>query len=801
MSCEETNFFVLGKSEEQDFNTNTEKKRSDFEQSVGKSIQRGRAALAQAKDHYLQTNRRLLSRGSRLSQDFSVNQISEVDSKRISENQFDRCFEDGDDGYDEFMMDTTSNSDVCQESIIENDDEEANMVDVTNADSFFSSAFSDVEYEDDSSTDAEFRGLTGYHHQSIEDFLSKPRPKRLFDPSRLSGHRGTSSSKVNSKKMRMLGNGKLGQQEMFKPFKARPLPCGHYVNNDPYAMTKAALDKIHDRSKNSAGTVGEMGAAGGDVQESFTTGSSITSKQGKQIIDAAVILGGPTSSKKNSRSFSSSIDNSVGVEQDQKQQERRTPNRIKKSKVGKDIYEATTRLISKEFEYMRSSSKKGEEQSSFDDASSAEDEEEEDMVNLHQKIAKLEAELRMRRRKCLETICALEDETRCKSLNDIGIPEFQKIEEQQEGKEQNEESLVSGGENINVEQSFVVADKDEETTNVSLDDHQNKKHERQKPKSLYLRQKAWLDDLDRKRKEAKDREVNELLRDVTGKPMVTRTSWSRAKEEHDALVEIAKKREQELIKQKKIEKENTLRRLLDLKEMEKKVQVAPEQASTSTSNHGGDQIKKSNNHHYNNNIQKKKVVDPQKQADYFNKLSQPLKRFKPCDLPTSSSRSISIDSTPLVDEKKEENPNTKQSLTEQAYRCSTNAPANMNNKKESRTFQKHHDHPHHKDQDKQSDNNTSNTSSSNNNNNNNNNNNKNDKNIPNEKISISFADMDDNEFAKVIQRILQQNAKNKKETRQNNKATTRKSEVVVNKHKSSTSTAALLPYSPYKSRK
>jgi hypothetical protein len=846
MSCE--NSFFVEKSEEKkdkykndkkkssstNMSTAGSKKQSTFEETVGKSIQRGRNALSQAEGHikmfeeYLQSSTKLLlSREKSKVSNASSIMDDEMSDNVLSTRRGSKLFHAVKDDDDLFIM---MNGDIAGQSSIENDED--TNVDFTNAGSFFTTTLSELEYsgEDDnnssSSTDildelvknCEFRRMQDegiMAVSSVPDIKEKhyglaeqqftpsgmvftgPRPKRLFDPIRLSAHQRTGSNRVEKHKM---GNKSVEQEEMYKPFKARPLPGGHFVNNDPYAMTKAALEKVKDKES--------MGAEGGTTSRSHhshnksrTTSSSLmASKHTKQVIDASVILGSTTSSStmKNSIPFLSSEDNDVLVEQrEHRQQERRTPNRMKESRVGKDIYDATTRLISQEFENVKSLPDEQIEEKSFYNADHDIVQDEEDILSLHQQIAKLQAELRQRRRKCFETIHVLEDETQCKSLKDIGIPEFQKII----GQGQQQEESSSGGAkdpNINVFNESSLADNDEgpmrrmghhppstpAPTEMSLSvissstcaDNNGVQEElhlqqRQKQQSLYLRQKGWLDDLDRKRKEAKDREIQELLRDITGKPnlIVTHSSWSKAKGQHDLLVQMAKKRE-EIKKQKKLEKENALRHLLHLKEMEK---VQEEKASNSTlisgdpttSADGGDKILQS---HQNN--KKKKVIDPQKQADYFNKLSQPLKRFKPGERPSSSSADMKSDSIRLsaVEDKEGKQCDSLLLTAKEAYCSSKNAGSSSTKttKKSNRT-----------------------TSRSINNNGNNNDV------TPNDKITISFADMDDNEFAKVIQRILEQNAK-KEAARQKKARNIRKAAEACNK------STNLLPHSsPYNSKK
>jgi hypothetical protein len=868
MSSDKATFFVeqYDKKDNNDADSkssNSSEKRSYFTRtSVGKSFQRGKDAISHAENHikifeqYLQYSKSLLSsHENELSQ--STENISCL--KTTSTTSEKRCFAS--------PSSTTTKDSADHDFTIKDDDfdhhhhssidfgNEKTNIDVTctpYSNSVLSTLSDDPDNDSKSSSNDTFEewikncklsgmqqdeqdeytlasslsgktrnkechfivptstlgsilSTTTSRHRPLEgtapnnSSVSKLSSKRLFDPVRLSApqQRG---SKV--KKMRM-GHGMLEQQEheIHKPFKARPLPGGHYVSNDPYAMTKAALDKVRDKKSKETAVEAITGYAH-DVDGPIIT----PSKHSGKIVDASIILASATTAKKNN-SFSS-IDNyslAKQVQTQRKQETNKSPKRIKTSRVGKDIYDATTRLISKEFENQLKSTEEdddegGELHYSFD----SEVEEEDDIVTLHQKIAKLQAELRMRRRKCLETIHALEDETQCKSLKDVGISEFQKMQEGQEEEEEHQadesasddiffkssasvqkESSTSSERRIAVPRMNMGYSSPQQQsssnnrepslsspmTPSSLD---NKNHEdeqqrrrRKQQQLLYLRQKGWLDDLDRKRREAKDREINKIMKDLTGKPnlMTTNSSWLRAKEEHDALVEITKKRE-EISRQKKIEKENALRRLLQMKEMYN----MQEQAGATTPN--GDSCDEGNEE------KKKKVVDPLKQAEYFNKLSQPLKRFKPGgENPHNTTRgSMKTDSLPPLENKEE---SSKQPLlllrTEEAY-CggSGNLRKRHKNHKAPTT-------PSNSSQRQQGD--RTNQRS------NRNNSSTNDKNSPckNDKITISFADMDDNEFAKVIQRILQNS---KKETHQNKVVATRKAEV-------SNRSNTMLPHSPY----
>jgi hypothetical protein len=192
-----------------------------------------------------------------------------------------------------------------------------------------------------------------------------------------------------------------------------------------------------------------------------------------------------------------------------------------------------------------------------------------------------------------------------------------------------------------------------------------------------MRQKAWLDKVERKKRESKEREEYDKVKSVTGKPNLNRAkaSWPKAKEEHDGLVETAREKEA-ILQRDKVERKRQ-QHAEQIKEAEA-MQTFSEEYAKST----------------------KKGIDRQMQAEYADKLSQPTHRAKvdhsPTNLPNNANVALSHN-----DQAKVVRDSRKLKRQEEVVE-------------------------------------------------------------PDQKITVSFADMDDNEFAKMIKTIQ---ARAKRETR------------------------------------
>ena len=201
---------------------------------------------------------------------------------------------------------------------------------------------------------------------------------------------------------------------------------------------------------------------------------------------------------------------------------------------------------------------------------------------MHQQIARLKAELKIKRNQCVDTIQILEDETQCKCLEDIGIPELVK-----------DRFHKSGGSHDK------TSDACEESSKIQLNlPNLNGKD------CIYTRQKIWLDKLERKKQEAKDREDNYEVKNLTGVPDLGRAklSWAKAKQEHDGLLKSAKEKER-VIQRERLKKDRQ-HHLTQAEEAEKIQILAKEKAKAV-----------------------KRGVDRELQAEFVDKLSRPIHRI------------------------------------------------------------------------------------------------------------------------------------------------------------------------------
>lgn len=361
---------------------------------------------------------------------------------------------------------------------------------------------------------------------------NKRKAIREFDPSRLS---------VNKRAMRkdMLKKPTCDVSEELKQFKARPLPGGVIVRNDLYALTKAAEGKMSNK---------RIDSSRDDV--------SIKSCQNR--LDASVLLN-------NSNMHMPMVDIRIDDSNDHVQ------NGVKRYKLSKEIYEATTKVIEQDFE---------------DDSSSfCTIQEDNDVSDLHKQISKLHAELQLKKKQCIRTIHAIEDETKCRTISETKIDKFQQEE------------------NASVETTM-----DDATSVYSLNCSSIGSASR---KSLYKRQKEWLENLERKKIEQRTSNQSQELIQVTGRPdlRLAKRSWSKAKMEHDGILEISKKKDDQ-IQREKNEKERQ-NRLKQVKEAEEIKRVAAEQAKVA-----------------------KKSIDRRVQSEYVDKLSRPNKRVESKHVPT-----------------------------------------------------------------------------------------------------------------------------------------------------------------------
>ena len=385
------------------------------------------------------------------------------------------------------------------------------------------------------------------------------KPRKIgFDPKNLSAAR-----RAMIKVTKVADDLAVRSNQDFKQFKARALPNGGVVQNNPYALTKAAIAKRNPDLR------AKVDLCGDDTNDEERESANMNTN-GTRRLDASIILGDPLI-------LSAPAPAPASTRTPQSASRGKQPLESKKCKVRKDIYSATTNFVARNLDEDNEEIEGGSEYSSEND----------DLVGLHQQIAKLHAELEIKRKLCFETIHALEEETQCASIKDIGIPELEKsvcesVQNQSSTRTANAVSCSS-------------ARSVSEVSNKPTSNHLRKQ-------SVYTRQKAWLENLERKKKETKEKEDNDIVKNVTGKPdlELAKESWCKAKEEHDDLFKSAKETESSIQKEKR---EREKRKYINEAEETDKIQALAKEKKSAT----------------------KMGVDRKLQNEYVDKLSRPNK--------------------------------------------------------------------------------------------------------------------------------------------------------------------------------
>ncbi len=514
--------------------------------SVSESIQRGRAALAEAEGHirmfeeYLQSSAANLDNSSydEIRCDVNTNNSQEEDLSQTCNYALS-----------EHLLDSVSDNMSFELPPNVETDKSVRIIDQLMRDGEERMKRDEVI----ASARRNGNGVQRYCHESLyqsrEKKVPRPKSKGQFDPNNLLA---TRRAVVKASKLSQAASGAEIDCFEVTNFKARPLPNGALVKNDPYALTKCArakLNQIKDHHR-------RISPLGRDPN---------TSIEGSTRMDASVLLGdnypaSPSPSENPGQTFDWKVADSP-----------RQPNKRKKVSLRKHIYKAATEVVAQTVD-------------EFDDLNAADsNSEEQGLIDLHQQIAKLQAELKIKRLHCLETAEIFEREGQCASPLDLGIP-------------------IIGNNDCNEEENG----DSKNTSNIEEErDYSYKVKNYHRKQSLYDRQKLWLKRKEEKRRDAIEREEKHKVKDVTGKPDLApaKKSWSKAKEEHDKLVEIAKKREQIIQSEKEDKyKEQYLKKM---REAEGIQNLAKEKSKAM-----------------------KKGIDRDLQAEYIDKLSRPIHRVQ-----------------------------------------------------------------------------------------------------------------------------------------------------------------------------
>jgi hypothetical protein len=339
------------------------------------------------------------------------------------------------------------------------------------------------------------------------DFVEKKR--RAFDPNNLSVARRAIVKATSVAEEAALND--EADEIRNAQFKARPLPNGAFVKNDPYALTKAAKGKVSI----------PFSPAKVRPSSSYRSSSNIYKRK-----DVSELL---------NRSLVSTSNNNTQVDSLRTIQlnnnEKTSTAMIKKSQYI-DISERIKNDYGKDFEQVEL------------EVSS---EEEQDLSTLHQHISKLQAELSLKRLECIKAIEKIDDET----LETIVLDQ-----------KTTSSDINSHDARLDRQpQNKNTSPRNENHTGPEL--HYEIKKNLISPKKsvpLYKRHNLWLQRKESKRREAKEREDRELTKVVTGRPNLhgAQESWTKAKEQHDGLLHDIESKESLRLKLRE-EKERVFR--------------------------------------------------------------------------------------------------------------------------------------------------------------------------------------------------------------------------------------------------
>ncbi len=412
---------------------------------------------------------------------------------------------------------------------------------------------------------------------SFDTNRKKSKRKVQFDPRELSvAKRAVVKESIMAETHAM----KEAEMKRQSEFQARPLPNGNLVKNDPYALTKAARGKISQTHH-----------TGRDPKKNTRLDAS-------SILNKSYVLNNKRLSPKKSPSIKGDdrkirLDASFILDEDHVHELDRISPKSKNNVTRRNVllndslYNEITDVVEKEV---------GKESDYNHDEQvilrySKAEEEEKEIICLHQQISKLQAELNLKRMQCVQALEEIEMQGPIeKSSEQPESPEEQKMFDV--GECFHQKGLESPVRKVNNEENI--------TPSKSLRSNT----------SLYDRHNDWLKMREAKRKCAKEREDQELVKDVTGKPNLhgAQKSWIKAKQQHDGLLEILKSKNEHL-KAEKQEKD----RLIREKQNE---EIERLKAMTARKNKAS-----------------KSGIDGKKQSLYVDKLSRPQSsRMKGTDL-------------------------------------------------------------------------------------------------------------------------------------------------------------------------
>lgn len=363
-----------------------------------------------------------------------------------------------------------------------------------------------------SSENTQFTHNCSMKHNFESQNIKKKKKRISFDPTRL--------YKVSQQ--RDSQNHVQDKDQEFTQFKALPLPGGANVANDPYALTKAAKSKISKKQ------------------------SDDISHHHSNRFDASLLLDRDCGRSDSAFSTSDRKDRSS-----------------KRKKEIDEIYKAAT-------EHVKTAFINDNDESDTDEDEHLSLENIETVKGLQMEIARLKAQLRCKKMKCLETIKELEEEVKCPNVDEIlGVSvvcdKSSKIGTMQEGKQKNDNQYGS----------------------------------------LYERQQEWNKSRMDKVQSVRETVERNTLESIKCCPQILHgtKSWLDAKHAHDKLMREANEREMQL--QAEREEKERIKQKRQVEESENMLRLAKEKARSLKQN-----------------------VDKHHQLEYIDRLSRSTRREK-----------------------------------------------------------------------------------------------------------------------------------------------------------------------------
>lgn len=324
----------------------------------------------------------------------------------------------------------------------------------------------------------------------------------IFDPDQLKGAKRSALKAAARAEEEAAVEAEANKKALFK---ARPLPQGGSVQNDPYALTKAAMGKIVS-----------SGVEEGGEADLIRQGS-----KGAIRMDASVLLENrrvPSLRKVNSdgeqsRFGGDTIDSIKLASKTRKRRQMSCRNavRIEKFVKAQEILDSVDKSICFH-----------EDDDDEEETGWASDEDVLAISELQHRIERMEAELRHKQELCQETATRIEDLSE-PLVNDSGAANQQGHHQQAEGNFDSFDCDVLRFDDLSEGSEEDFADK-ASSNSIQTEDA-----------SLFQRHEKWVERRRKKLEDVRLQKADEAMKDVTGRPRLdgTKESWLKAKAAHN----------------------------------------------------------------------------------------------------------------------------------------------------------------------------------------------------------------------------------------------------------------------------